>query len=148
MLHSDIDLHKNDLVIDTLDASGNAVAHRRLRAERPLVARCFRSLSGPAASCRRCVSGTARPEPSSAMRAEGRARMVRGRPSVGDSCVDTATGTAARTKDETIAAVAAEHARCRAPRAGSAPGVLVPLTTSWLLVLVGPDPYNSLGSSC
>jgi transposase len=47
MLHSGIDLHKNDLVIDTLDGSGNAVAHRRLRAERPLVARYFRSLPGP-----------------------------------------------------------------------------------------------------
>jgi hypothetical protein len=34
MLHSGIDLHKNDLVIDTLDASGTAVAHRRLRAQR------------------------------------------------------------------------------------------------------------------
>jgi hypothetical protein len=45
MLHSGINLHKNDLVIDTLDASGNAVAHRRLRAERPLVARYFRSSS-------------------------------------------------------------------------------------------------------
>ncbi len=47
MLHSGIDLHKNDLVIDTLDASGTAVAHRRLRAERPLVAHYFRSLPGP-----------------------------------------------------------------------------------------------------
>jgi transposase len=47
MLHSGIDLHKNDLVIDTLDASGTAVAHRRLRAVRPLVARYFRSLPGP-----------------------------------------------------------------------------------------------------
>jgi transposase len=47
MLHSGIDLHKNDLVIDTLDASGTGVAHRRLRAQRPLVARYFRSLPGP-----------------------------------------------------------------------------------------------------
>ncbi len=47
MLHSGIDLHKKDLVIDTLDASGTAVSHRRLRAERPLVARYFRSLPGP-----------------------------------------------------------------------------------------------------
>jgi len=29
--HSGLDLHKNDLVIDTLDASGTIVAHRRLR---------------------------------------------------------------------------------------------------------------------
>jgi transposase len=47
MLHSGIDLHKNDLVIDTLDASGTVVEHRRLRAERPLVARYFRRLPGP-----------------------------------------------------------------------------------------------------
>jgi transposase len=47
MLHSGIDLHKNDLVVDTLDANGTAVAHRRLRAERPLVSRYFRSLPGP-----------------------------------------------------------------------------------------------------
>jgi transposase len=47
MLHSGIDLHKNDLVIDTLDASGTAVAHQRLRAERPLVSRYFRTLPKP-----------------------------------------------------------------------------------------------------
>jgi len=47
MLHSGIDLHKNDLVIDTLDASGTAVSRRRLRTHRPLVAHYFRSLPGP-----------------------------------------------------------------------------------------------------
>jgi transposase len=46
MLHSGIDLNKNDMVIDTLDASGG-VSHRRLRAERPLVVRYFRALPGP-----------------------------------------------------------------------------------------------------
>jgi transposase len=47
MLHSGIDLHKNDLVIGTLDASGTMIEHRRLRAQRPLVARYFRSLPAP-----------------------------------------------------------------------------------------------------
>jgi hypothetical protein len=47
MLYSGIDLHKKDLVIDTLDASGTVVAHQRIRALRPLVAHYFRSLPGP-----------------------------------------------------------------------------------------------------
>lgn len=47
MLHSGIDLHKNDLVIDTLNSAGTFVEQRRLRASRPAVAQYFRSLPGP-----------------------------------------------------------------------------------------------------
>ncbi len=42
-----IDLHKNDLVIGTLDSSGALVEQWRLRTYRPAVARYFRSLPGP-----------------------------------------------------------------------------------------------------
>jgi transposase len=47
MLHSGIDLHKNDLVIDTVDSSGTLVGQRRMRTHGPVVARYFRSLPGP-----------------------------------------------------------------------------------------------------
>jgi transposase len=47
MLHSGIDLHKNDLVISTVDGSGVEVERKRLRTQRPLVARYFASLPGP-----------------------------------------------------------------------------------------------------
>ena len=48
MLHSGIDLHKNDLVISTVDGSGIEVERKRLRTQRPLVARYFASLQQPA----------------------------------------------------------------------------------------------------
>ena len=47
MLHSGIDLHKNDLVIGTLDSAGTRVEQRRLRTHRAAVAAYFRSLPGP-----------------------------------------------------------------------------------------------------
>jgi transposase len=47
MLHSGIDLHKKDLVIDTLDASGTRLAHGRVRASASSVAAYFRELPGP-----------------------------------------------------------------------------------------------------
>lgn len=47
MLHSGIDLHKNDLVIGTLDSSGKVVKERRLRTQRDAVAEYFRRLPGP-----------------------------------------------------------------------------------------------------
>lgn len=47
MLHSGIDLHKNDLVIGTLDSSGKVVKERRLRTQRAAVVEYFRSLPGP-----------------------------------------------------------------------------------------------------
>src|SRR5688572_28266963 len=47
MLHSGIDLHKNDLVISTVDAAGTQVQKKRLRTERALVSRYFASLPGP-----------------------------------------------------------------------------------------------------
>lgn len=47
MLHSGIDLHKNDLVIGTLDSAGVLVDQRRLRTQRPAVAAYFRALPGP-----------------------------------------------------------------------------------------------------
>lgn len=47
MLHCVIDLHKNDLVITTLDASGVLAEKRRLRACRPQVGEHFQFLSGP-----------------------------------------------------------------------------------------------------
>jgi len=47
MLHSGIDLHKNDLVISTLDAGGTQVQKLRLRTQRSVVSRYFRLLPGP-----------------------------------------------------------------------------------------------------
>lgn len=47
MLHSGIDLHKNDLVIGTLDSAGVLVRQKRLRTQRPVVAAYFHSLPGP-----------------------------------------------------------------------------------------------------
>jgi transposase len=47
MLHSGIDLHKNDLVACTLDASGKVVKERRLRTQPAAVVEYFRSLPGP-----------------------------------------------------------------------------------------------------
>ncbi len=47
MLHSGIDLHKNDLVINTLDSAGELIEQRRLRTFRPSVSAYFRSLPGP-----------------------------------------------------------------------------------------------------
>ena len=47
MLHSGIDLHKNDLVVTTLDAGGALVGQRRLRTSRREVREHFRSLGGP-----------------------------------------------------------------------------------------------------
>jgi hypothetical protein len=69
--------------------------------------------------------------------------MVCGRPSVGDSCVDTATGTAARTRGrDHIAAVAAERARCRADGRGSALGSTRPL--DYFLVNGGVGPLREV----
>jgi transposase len=47
MLHSGIDLHKNDLVISTVDGCGTEVLKKRLRTDRPAVAGYFASLPGP-----------------------------------------------------------------------------------------------------
>ncbi len=47
MLHSGIDLHKNDLVIGTLDSAGALIEQRRLRTHRPAVVQYFRSWPGP-----------------------------------------------------------------------------------------------------
>lgn len=47
MLHSGIDLHKNDLVIGMLGSSGKVVKESRLRTQRAAVAEYFRRLPGP-----------------------------------------------------------------------------------------------------
>lgn len=47
MLHSGIDLHKNDLVVATLGTSGELIEQRRIRASGPAVAAYFRARPGP-----------------------------------------------------------------------------------------------------
>ena len=47
MLHSGVDLHKNDLVIGTLDSAGVLLEQRRLRTHRSAVAAYFRTHPGP-----------------------------------------------------------------------------------------------------
>jgi transposase len=47
MLHSGIDLHKNDLVITTLDSAGTILKKRRLRTHAPAVAQYFQALPQP-----------------------------------------------------------------------------------------------------
>ena len=62
MLHAGIDLHKNDLVIGTLDPAGVLIHQQHLRTQRPVVAAYFRSLPGPHRAVVESTASSSRPE--------------------------------------------------------------------------------------
>ena len=59
MLHTGIDLHKHDLVVTTVDATGQPVRTARLRTSRPAVTAYFASLGATPADQRAVVESTA-----------------------------------------------------------------------------------------